>query len=824
MKTAFLATLALALCGTLSAARAAPEDDLRRGDANYRKRNAAALQKQIAQLQPADRSADSADSDSAQPVALPMLQYWNARLLLRRGKTETAAEFVRAETSPFLAAELRRDLLRHLAQAREWKAFAEFAPAGGTCARMLQSQNTFGEASPAPRPADLRRLWSADDKFNDPLCNRAYQQARRDGAITRDDVWRKLRRVAGRKQYGATRNLLRMFPVARYSTVRKVMRAPVRHIRAKHGLRERLNRELVMISAMAAARARPSVAISRWRAFSKYFSQSENADVYAALGEWAARWGRDDAMQLFRKAPLEVYDESARAWRVRAALRAGDFNDVAKTIAAMPEEERVVTAWRYWNAFALRQNGNAQGAKKIWRDLAAADDFYGLLAREELGLPLVNPEAHPDPPAGGKVPPDARLALALRKIGKADFARKMWRRAVAAASPSDRLAAAKLAAAAEWHLASIRAADGVKGEAAHRLRFPRPYSEVIDKLANARGLDRAFVYGLIRQESRFMPKIVSSAGARGLMQVMPATAKRVARRHGYSRYRLSRLTRVDTNVVIGARYLADLAASLKNHPVLMAAAYNAGPGRAKRWTKRSAAWLTYIETIPITETRLYVKHVLANRAHYDRALGRDGGKMREVILRPANRSAQKVAVIFINGLNGLIVNHCHRGIFWRDEVATKNIRDLPRQRGSRACARPFRNRLSAEIADIAVGDSAMTVIERTPERPKHARILKIQQPPQLLKELRPLPRVAPHSVVAAAEVEPSAFRGDPNFARRRLAVHDDRPARVGADVQHAAAGVKVNPGLVQNRLNFGEQGVAQVVVFAFVHNGAIIQQ
>ena len=629
-----LAALALALCGVFAFpahdARAAGEDDLKKGLELFRKKNPARLQKLL---------------PDAHPVARPMLQYWRARLLLRKGKIKAAAEFIQAQpapSSPYLADRLRRDLLRHLADKKQWKAFGQFAQNAGTCPRLLHSRRSGQPVNPAA----LKLLWKHESKFADPLCNRVHKIAGQDGIITEDDVWKKLRQLAGRKKYGPTRNLLRIFPVARYSSVRKIMRAPVRHIRAKHGLRTRLNRELVVISAMAAVRSRPSTAVSRWKKFSQYFGESENADVYAVLGEWAARWGRPDALELFRKSSRAVLGENGRAWRVRAALRAGDFKDAAETIESMPPEEKTVTAWRYWRAFAARQNGDAALAESLWKELADADDFYGLLAREELSMPLVNPDARPDPAGNGAPPADALLALALRAIGLDETGRGMWRRAVAAADPADRLAAARLAAKAEWHLAAIRAASGVSGPAAHALRFPRPYAETIDKYADDRGLDRAFVYGLIRQESRFMPRIVSSAKARGLMQVMPATAKRVARRHGYGRYRLSRLTRVDTNVIIGTRYLADLGGALGNHPVLMAAAYNAGPGRAKRWTKRGGEWLVYIETIPITETRLYVKHVLANRAHYDHALGREnGGKMREVILRPANRAAAKTASV-----------------------------------------------------------------------------------------------------------------------------------------------------------------------------------
>ena len=183
-------------------------------------------------------------------------------------------------------------------------------------------------------------------------------------------------------------------------------------------------------------------------------------------------------------------------------------------------------------------------------------------------------------------------------------------------------------------MASVDAAEYFRGPC--ELRFPTPFAGEVMKYSRRFGLDPAFVYGLIRQESRFMPKIRSSAGARGLMQIIPRTARQIARKHGYGRYRLPRLTRVDTNVILGTTYLSDLAKLLKNRPPLIAAGYNAGPRRPLRWRRegpQNAQWQVFIENIPITETRLYVKYVLANRAHYDAVFSRGTGEQ-EWITRP----------------------------------------------------------------------------------------------------------------------------------------------------------------------------------------------
>jgi soluble lytic murein transglycosylase len=233
---------------------------------------------------------------------------------------------------------------------------------------------------------------------------------------------------------------------------------------------------------------------------------------------------------------------------------------------------------------------------------------------------------------------DFALAMAVRKAGENSLARKIWRHAVRDETDNAiLLAASQAAAVAEWHLASIDAANYLPQ--AHNLRFPLPYHDTISGNSDTFNLDHAFVYGLIRQESHFMSTIVSPAKAHGLMQVLPSTAQLVARKHGYHRYNHSRLTRVSTNVIIGTTYLADLAGRFKAHPVQVAAAYNAGPARAVRWDKRNRGrdLLIYIENIPILETRLYVKHVLANRAHYEARLGTTRASMRELIILPIRK-------------------------------------------------------------------------------------------------------------------------------------------------------------------------------------------
>lgn len=595
----------------------APEDDsLLQAEKYYRLDNTKRFRTAAAKIAP----------DS---VYAPLLDYWAAMLDLRRDTPQAAEHFIDHTASPYLGNDLRRRLLEWRLKRKEWEEFSRFAGDGDNCSgtlnKWLRNENV--------RDA-VRTLWAADNKMNQVICNYLYQRALASELLTDEDIWIKLRGLAGTRELTVSRRLLALFPgYIRYRDVRAVANRPVRYIKSKHGLRTRASRELVMIAAMAAVRSKPKTALRRWRQFSPYFSEAENSHVKTVLAEWAARWHRTDALDWYRETDGNYDTDNTRAWRVRAALRAGDDAEVVRVIDTMPPAQQSLSAWRYWWAIAQERLGETEEAATALAALAAdEDDYYGLLAREAMALPLIVAEVPREPlPA---VTGDFALALALYQVGLKRQADRLWRHAIKHdATNAALLAAAAAAAKADWYLASINAANKADSSL-HTLRFPQPYREEIDKYSRRFNLDPAFVYGLIRQESRFMPNIVSSANARGLMQVIPRTARQVARRHGYGKYRLSRLTRVDTNVIIGTTYLSGLSDRFAAAAPKVAAAYNAGPSRVRRWYKNSSDILVAIENIPITETRLYVKHVLANRLHYAVQMQRDVDSMRNFISHP----------------------------------------------------------------------------------------------------------------------------------------------------------------------------------------------
>ena len=184
-----------------------------------------------------------------------------------------------------------------------------------------------------------------------------------------------------------------------------------------------------------------------------------------------------------------------------------------------------------------------------------------------------------------------------------------------------------------WHSAAIRGAAAAAYWSDLDIRFPTPYPDSVKKAARGSGLRPSRIYAVARQESAFMVDIRSRAGALGLMQLLPTTARHVARKARIPRPGIRALLEPATNLSLGSIYLASLEARYSGHPVLASAAYNAGPGRVARWRKTpdrisSEIW---VETIPFRETRRYVRGVLAYQAIYARRLGEEGIRLKDLM-------------------------------------------------------------------------------------------------------------------------------------------------------------------------------------------------
>ena len=342
------------------------------------------------------------------------------------------------------------------------------------------------------------------------------------------------------------------------------------------------------------------------------------------------------ALEWFGKsAGLAFSNEEAEAY-ARMAIRFSDWEQLLKALDAMSITKQQERIWQYWFARASQQRQSDPNAQRVamsfYRQLAAQDDYYGLLARDQLSIEtrLLAPAYQPTRADFSRLDahPHFGRAFALKNMNSdASFYNREWNWAVRQAKLAKDdgliLAAAMRANQQNWLDRSIYATERTERLFNDQLRYPTPFKEMVVSNSNRVGLDAAWVYGLMRQESRFVMNARSNVGAGGLMQIMPDTARWVARRLGES-FSVSQLSDMSTNIRYGTFYLSHIQGQLMNQPVLATAGYNAGPTRARRWQPLQSVLPAdqYTETIPFLETRDYVKNVMTNAVHYGLVLGK----------------------------------------------------------------------------------------------------------------------------------------------------------------------------------------------------------
>ena len=400
----------------------------------------------------------------------------------------------------------------------------------------------------------------------------------------------------------------------------------------------RNRKELAVLALIRLAAADPDQAASLLeRRWALQLSAEERNWTWAVIGKQAAQKLQDNASQYFSKV-TRTHDlgDDLLTWQIRAALRQGQWRQVLSATEALSESARKDPAWVYWRARALQataaHDGQRQEAQALLRSIASVRGFYEQLALEDLGMRITVPEAPPAPNAQEKAAalanPGLQRALYAIAIGLRPEGVREWNYTTNLHTPGgmndrDLLAAAELACSRQVWDRCINTSDRTREVIDFEQRFPTPLRETVLRRAQAIGLDPAYVYGLIRQESRFIMDARSHVGASGLMQVMPATAKWTAKKIGLTGFTPDQITDRETNVAIGTGYLKLVLDDFGGSMPMAAAAYNAGPSRPRQWRNgpvmEAAIWA---ENIPFAETRDYVKKVLSNTTNYAALLTR----------------------------------------------------------------------------------------------------------------------------------------------------------------------------------------------------------
>jgi soluble lytic murein transglycosylase len=559
------------------------------------------------------------------------LDYWRLKSSLPTPQ-DMEAFITRHGDSP-LAERLRLELARLYGQNDDWQAFDRWASQLGKPDTEIRCHQLRQQVTAGQNPAVLegmalyltgRDLPSSCVNLFDVLFER--------GQLRTEDRLKRLRLALEAGNLRLAQALNRQLPESLRFPANGLSRAEGSPARLIAEATSGASRELVFHALNHLAKTDPAQAAKLWDKHSGNYLPGEQDYGWAQIAVQAARQLHPDTAEWFLNSTGHLTETQA-IWRARSMLRAGRWLDVLRSIEAMPEPVREEAVWRYWRARALKATGTLVPANALFARLSGEIHYYGVLAGEELPVRIESQAQDyrpgPDELRNVRRIPGIDRALRLRRLEMRADASAEWTWALRGMNDAQLLAAAEIARQESWYDRAINTAEATRNTHNFDLRYLTPYRDLAEAYSRQQNLDPAWVFGLMRQESRFIDYARSSAGAIGLMQIMPATARWIASKLGDSKAHAG-VREPATNIRFGTFYLRDVYDRLGRSPVLATAGYNAGPGRARRWQADvPLEGAIYVESIPFTETREYVKKVLVNAIFYSQRLGTPATRLKD---------------------------------------------------------------------------------------------------------------------------------------------------------------------------------------------------
>lgn len=565
-------------------------------------------------------------------VLYPYVEWWLLRSRLGEMPRDEVRAFLDRNAGSLVGNRMRADWMRALARQRDWDAFEREAALVVDPDTELQCLRFQGQIARGERETlrEARSLWFVGKEQPD-ACAPVFDALFAGRQLDEGDLWTRVRLAFQAGNATLAKGIAQRLPAAARPDAKRIdaaIRNPQRYLDNRVlVLKHRGDREIALFALGRVASTLPQSAAQTWRRIESHVPREERAAGWALVATAAARKHMPEAVDWFREAADTALDDNQIEWRARAALRSRDWREVLAAIDTMKGELHDRPVWRYWRARSLHEQGRDMESGAILAVLSNEHNFHGLLAREDLGPAIGAPPetfrpGNDDVRAAAAIP-GLQRALAFYRLGLRYEGNLEWMWTVRDLDDTQLLSAAELARREGWYERAIATADRTRKLVNMELRYPAPYQELLRASARELDLDDAWVYGLVRQESRFTSSARSGVGASGLMQVMPATAKWIARKFGLRDWKRAIDDTPEANVNFGTFYLKHILTQLDGSPVLASAAYNAGPRRAQDWRAgRPLEAAVYIDTIPFAETRDYVRKVMANATQYARVFGR----------------------------------------------------------------------------------------------------------------------------------------------------------------------------------------------------------
>ena len=552
------------------------------------------------------------------------VDYYRLKPRLRSASGDEIRDFLQRHQGSAIADRMRNDWLLELGRNRDWLNFDQQYPlfvldddiqvkCYGLMSRAVRGENVAGDA---------RALLVNPAGYGD-ACAALIATLAQAGQFDANDLLAQLRLAGEQHATGPARRAAVLLG-ATDTQAAQAVDVPALALARGVGV-SRVDHEIYLVAVGRMARTSTRLAVIALEKNASRLSPQELATGWAGVALAASMTLSADAWSYWQKSAGALLSQDQLQWKSRIALRQGDWKSVRATIEAMPPQLRADPTWTYWlgRALAAEPGASHEQAQALFARIADQNSFYGQLAMEETGrqvsIPLPGRALTPAEIAPMAANPGLRRALKFFSLRLRFEGTREWNWELRKLSERELLAAAEFARQNGILDRMVNTSERTRTEFDYTQRFPSPHNEILQPTVQNLGLDRAWVYGLIRQESRFIIDARSGVGASGLMQVMPATGQYVAKKIGLTDFVQSMLSDLRTNILLGANYMNMVLASADGSQPLASAAYNAGPGRARNWRATLNGPMEgaiFAESIPYAETRSYVKNVLANATNY----------------------------------------------------------------------------------------------------------------------------------------------------------------------------------------------------------------
>ena len=585
---------------------------------------------------------------------LPYLEYAEAsRNMAGAAKIE---EFLDLNPDTYLAGKLRRNWLRWLGGQSRWGQYQSiYQVEGDTRLQCYHLQAALSNDSSAKEVIDeALAVWMVG-KTQPDECNPVFEYLYKNKHISKELRWQRIRLAMEKGSLSLARYLAKGLPHSWESSFQqwlKIHKKPLQGLSVvKNQADTGRNRDLLVHAVKRYAREDTTAAWNLWRNELKPgfgFSRDQIHDVERSLVLRAAWRHMPEASDWFRQVPAAALNKEAREWRIRTAIRAENWAASIKYLNALPKDERESEQWLYWRARALDATSQATSAKTIYQRLAKNTSYYGFQASEKLGLdytftnePVIDKDAAQQVELLALEPGFQRIRE-LHDIGRPEDARREWRFEVSRMSAAQKRVAARLAHNWQWHFTAIVTTAKARHFSDLDLRFPLLYQREVNRESKRQRLNPSLVYGVMRRESAFREAAVSPAGALGLMQLMPDTARMMTKKLGMQKLSRSQIKKAHFNIKLGSGYLRQVLDKYDNHEILATASYNAGPHRVKKWLPEDNVLPAdiWVDSITFDETRNYVKAVLFYSTIFDWKLDNKVDHTLENRMRPVMPASQ----------------------------------------------------------------------------------------------------------------------------------------------------------------------------------------